>query len=260
MPGHTNAALASYADLNCNGVAPPLYTGTGVGFSTLCVSKDITYTFIDNVLGEIAAMTPGPYLHIGGDEVPKLTEQQYATFVSRAQKVVGAKGKTVIGWHEIGAVEHAPNRLVQYWGTGSSDAKVNAAVAKGAKVLMSPASKAYLDMKYTKATPLGLDWAGLIEVRTAYGWNPGSHLSGVPASAVLGVEAPLWTETIVTENHIEYMVFPRLPAIAELGWSPWSTHDWNAFRGRLGAQAPRWSIMGIDFYRSPQVAWAKSAR
>src|SRR4029450_1235280 len=77
-----------------------------------------------------------------------------------------------------------------------------------------------------------------------------------PASAVLGVEAPLWTETIVTENHIEFMVFPRLPAIAELGWSPWSTHNWDTFKVRLGAQGPRWTVMGIGFYRSPQVPWA----
>ena len=69
MPGHTNAALASYAELNCNGVAPPLYTGTEVGFSSLCVdARSVTYTFVDDVLGELAALTPGPYLHIGGDE------------------------------------------------------------------------------------------------------------------------------------------------------------------------------------------------
>jgi hexosaminidase len=111
-------------------------------------------------------------------------------------------------------------------------------------------------MKYTNQTPLGQDWAGLIEVQTAYGWDPGAYLSGVPAAAVLGVEAPLWSETIVTLDNIEFMAFPRLPAVAELGWSPWSTHDWNAFRLRLGAQGPRWTVMGIDFYRSPQVPWA----
>jgi hexosaminidase len=124
---------------------------------------------------------------------------------------------------------------------------------------MSPANRAYLDMKYNSSTPLGLSWAGFIEVQTAYGWDPGAYLSGVPASAVLGVEAPLWTETIVTEDHVEFMAFPRLPAIAELGWSPWSTHNWDAFRVRLGTQGPRWTVMGIDFYRSPQVPWATGA-
>ncbi len=261
MPGHTNAALASYAELNCNGVAPPLYTGTDVGFSALCTSREGVYTFIDNVLGELAALTPGPYIHIGGDEADTLSSAQYATFMNRAQPIVAAKGKTVAGWHQnaAAAVNHSPNRIVQYWDTGTSNAEVNNAAARGAKVVMSPANRAYLDMKYNAQTPLGQDWAGLIEVQTSYEWNPGAHLSGLPASAVLGVEAPLWTETIVTPEHIEFMAFPRLPAIAELGWSPWSTHNWTAFRQRLGAQGPRWTIMGIDFYRSPQIPWRSNS-
>jgi hexosaminidase len=258
LPGHTNAALASYAELNCNGVAPQLYTGTAVGFSSLCSSKEDTYTFVNDVLTELAALTPGPDLHIGGDEADATSPEQYGTFMNRIQPMVTAKGKSVMGWHQIGAsaVQHSPGRIVQYWGLNTSDALVSSAVSKGAKVVMSPANKAYLDMKYTAQSPVGQDWAGRIEVRTAYDWNPGTYLSGVPASAVLGVEAPLWTETIVTEDHVEYMAFPRLPAIAELGWSPWSTHDWDAFRLRLGAQGPRWTIMGIDFYRSPQVPWS----
>jgi hexosaminidase len=258
MPGHTNAALASYAELNCNGVAPALYTGTGVGFSSLCTSKEIVYTFVDDVLRELAAITPGPYLHIGGDEADTLTSAQYTTFVNRVQPLVTGKGKTVVGWHQIGAAQHSANRVVQYWGTTTSDTRVTNAVSLGAKVLLSPANKAYLDMKYTSSTTLGQNWAGYIEVQTAYEWNPGSYLSGVAPSAVLGVEAPLWTETIKTVNDIEYMAFPRLPAIAELGWSPWSTHDWTAFGSRLGAQGPRWTVMGVDFYRSPQIPWRTS--
>ena len=90
---------------------------------------------------------------------------------------------------------------------------------------MSPANTTYLDMKYLRKTKLGQTWAGLIDVNTAYGWNPGAYLSGVGEASVLGVEAPLWTETIVTSADMDYMAFPRLPAIAELGWSPWSTHN-----------------------------------
>ena len=92
-------------------------------------------------------------------------------------------------------------------------------------------------------------------MNTAYGWNPGAYLSGVAESSVLGVEAPLWTETIVTSADIDYMAFPRLPAIAELGWSPWSTHDVTAFDSRLGAQGPRWKVMGVNYYHSTQIAW-----
>ena len=87
-PGHTNAALASYAELNCNGVAPPLYTGTDVGFSSLCVSKDVTYKFLDDVIGEIAALTPGAYIHIGGDEAQSTTDADYKTFVNKVQQIV----------------------------------------------------------------------------------------------------------------------------------------------------------------------------
>ena len=99
--GHTNAALASYPELNCDGVAPPLYTGHRVGFSTLCVDKDETYTFVNDVVREIAAMTPAPYFHMGGDEVEKLTHDQYLRFVERVQGIIQAHGKQMIGWGEI---------------------------------------------------------------------------------------------------------------------------------------------------------------
>ncbi|MBV1849338.1 beta-N-acetylhexosaminidase [Catellatospora tritici] len=255
MPGHTNAALASYAQLNCNGVAPALYTGTSVGFSSLCVPLQLTYTFIDQVIGELAALTPGPYLHIGGDEASSTTAADYTTFVDRVQQIVAAHGKTVLGWHDVVHASPQPSRVAQFWGTGTSDAAVAAAAANGTKVLMSPANRTYLDMKYKNNTRLGQKWAGLIDVDKAYDWNPGAYLSGVGESSVLGVEAPLWTETIRTTADIDYMAFPRLPAIAELGWSPYSTHNLTAFKTRLGAQGPRWRVMGIAYYQSTQVSW-----
>jgi hexosaminidase len=255
MPGHTNAALASYAELNCDGVAPKLYTGTNVGFSSLCVSKEITYTFIDQVLGEIAALTPGPYLHIGGDEASSTTAADYTTFMTRAQQIVAAYGKTVVGWHDIVNAPVLSSTVAQFWGTTTSNAAVAAAAQNGTKVIMSPANRAYLDMKYNARTKLGQRWAGYIDVQDAYGWDPGGYLAGVGESSVLGVEAPLWTETIKTLADIEYMAFPRLPAIAELGWSPTSTHDWASFDQRLGSQGPRWRVMGINYYHSKQVSW-----
>ncbi|MDG6102746.1 beta-N-acetylhexosaminidase [Dactylosporangium aurantiacum] len=255
MPGHTNAALTSYAELNCDGVAPAPYTGTEVGFSSLCVHKEVTYTFVQQVLDELAALTPGAYLHVGGDEAHSTSDTDYRTFMNRVQPYVGAAGKTVMGWHQIGQADHTAGRVAQFWGTGTSDADLGAAVAKGDKILLSPANKTYLDMKYTDATPLGLTWAGLIEVETAYGWDPGSYLPGVPAAAILGVEAPLWSETLRTLADIEFMAFPRMPALAELAWSPQSARDWDTFKVRLGAQGPRWTVQGINFYRSPQVPW-----
>jgi hexosaminidase len=259
MPGHTNAALASYASLNCNGVAPKLYTGTSVGFSSLCVSLNLTYTFIDQVVGELAALTPGPYIHIGGDEASSTTASDYASFINRAQQIVASHGKTVIGWHDVAKATLLPSTVAQFWDTSTSNAPLAAAVASGTTVIMSPANHAYLDMKYTHRTKLGQTWAGLIDVNTAYGWNPGAYVTGVGESSVRGVEAPLWTETIVTSADIDYMAFPRLPAIAELGWSPWSTHDVTAFDSRLGAQGPRWKIMGVNYYHSTQITWPAGA-
>jgi hexosaminidase len=254
-PGHTNAALASYAELNCNGVAPPLYTGTNVGFSSLCVPLDVTYTFLDQVIGELAAITPGRYIHIGGDEASSTSASDYATFIGKVQNIVASHGKTVVGWHNIATTTLLPSTVIEFWDTTTSNSSVAAAAANGTKVIMSPANHAYLDMKYNKKTVLGQNWAGYTDVNKAYGWNPGAYLSGVGESSVAGVEAPLWTETIVTSADIDYMAFPRLPAIAELGWSPWSTHSVTAFDQRLGAQGPRWKIMGVNYYHSTQISW-----
>ena len=101
MPGHTNAALASYAHLNCKGQTPEPYTGTEVGFSSLCVPLDMTYTFIDDVIGQLAALTPGPYIHIGGDESTATSAADYASFINRAQRIVQAHGKIAIRWQNI---------------------------------------------------------------------------------------------------------------------------------------------------------------
>jgi hexosaminidase len=259
-PGHTNAALSSYPQLNCDGVAPPLYTGTDVGFSSLCVDKPLTYTFEKNVIDELAAMTPGPYLHVGGDEAQSTTAADYSTFENKVLPLVAAAGKTAIGWHDIAQIDPPKSVIPEYWGTDTTDASTAAAAARGNKIIMAPANKAYLDMKYTEDTKLGQDWAALIEVKDAYDWDPGNYLTGVGESSVLGVEAPIWSETLVTTANIEYMAFPRLPAIAELGWSPESTHNWTSFSKRLGAQGPRWTVEGINFYASPQVPWAPGTK
>jgi len=98
MPAHTNAALASVPALNCDGVSPPLYTGIEVGFSALCVDREEVYSWANDVIREIGALTPSPYFHIGGDEVKKLTHEQYVKFIERMQGIVNANGKRMIGW------------------------------------------------------------------------------------------------------------------------------------------------------------------
>ncbi|MFF4698551.1 beta-N-acetylhexosaminidase [Streptomyces chattanoogensis] len=259
LPGHTNAALASYAELNCNGQAPPLYTGTNVGFSSLCVPKKVTYDFVDDVIREIAALTPGRYLHIGGDEAHSTSHEDYAAFMDKVQPVVAKYGKTVIGWHQLTGARPAKGAVAQYWGydkTGAAERQQVADAARnGTGLILSPADRAYLDMKYDKDTPLGLNWAGYVGVQRSYDWDPGTYLKGAPGASVLGVEAPMWTETLKTSAHLEYMAFPRLPGIAELGWSPADTHDWPSYRERLAAQGPRWDAMGMEYFRSPEVPW-----
>lgn len=252
MPGHTNAALSSYAELNCDGKATELYTGTRVGFSTLCTNKEITYKFIDDVVRELAAITPGPYIHIGGDESNSTKKEDYIPFVNRVQDIVLAHGKQVLGWDDIAIASLKPNVVAQHW---SNIKNATMAVSQGAKILMSPAKKAYIDMQYDRTTKLGLHWAAYIEVDSAYTWDPAKLVPGVGRENILGVEAPLWAETIVTLDDIEYMVFPRLPGYAEIGWTPSTARSWDEYKVRLGKQGERFKAMEINYYPSKRVPW-----
>ena len=112
-------------------------------------------------------------------------------------------------------------------------------------------------MKYHEDTVLGLNWAGNVDVPVAYEWNPATLLPSVPETAILGVEAPIWSETLVTMDDLEYMAFPRLAGVAEVAWSPQEGRQWTEFRTRLGAQAPRWTALGINAYWSPTVEWRR---
>lgn len=252
MPGHTNAALASYPELNCDDQARPLYTGTRVGFSALCVQKDVTYRFVEDVVREIAALTPGEYFHIGGDEVERLTADQYRGFIERVEGIVRRHGKRVVGWGEIAPANLHESTIVQQWRPNVSPRQ---AVARGNKVILSPANRIYLDMKYDSTTRLGLTWAAITEIWDAYNWDPATLFTDVPEDAILGVEGPLWSETVVTIQDFEYLAFPRLAAVAEIGWTVQGQRDWDGFRQRLGAQAPRWLALRINFHRSPRVPW-----
>ncbi|MDG4805637.1 beta-N-acetylhexosaminidase [Micromonospora sp. WMMD1120] len=255
LPGHTNSALVAYPHLAPDKIAPPPYTGTEVGFSYVDPSDERTYDFVADVLGEVAALTPGPWLHVGGDEAFKVKGAVYTGFVERVQRIVADLGKSVVGWHQLAPAAHSDGRVLQWWGTNGEDPTTADAVRRGARLVLSPGNHAYLDMKYAPDTPIGHDWAGLIDVHTAYDWDPGSHVADVPATAVLGVEAPLWTESVTSLTDIEFLLLPRLPAIAELGWSPRHTHDWANFRDRLAGQGPRWTAAGITFHRAPEIPW-----
>jgi hexosaminidase len=251
MPAHTNAALVAYPEVSCSVRPTQLYTETDVGWSALCVDKEATYALAEDIIREISAITPGPYFHIGGDEVQALTHEQYVRFIERVQTIVNRHGKKMIGWEEITKAKLEPGTLAQQWKSDSA----TAALQYGAKLIMSPAKKVYLDMKYTPSTELGLSWAGFVEVRDAYDWDPALYMVGVNEANIIGVEAPLWSETVRNITATEYLVMPRLPAIAEVGWTPQRVRDWEGFRGRLATHAPRWNLLGVNYYRSPQIPW-----
>jgi hexosaminidase len=252
MPGHTNAALASYAELNCDGKATELYTGTKVGFSSLCTRKDITYKFIDDVIGELAALTPGPYIHIGGDESNSTKKDDYIYFINKTQDIVAKHGKRVMGWDDISAATIMPNSVVQHWARIKNASN---AAGQGAMVVLSPASRAYLDMQYDTTSKFGLHWAGYVDVDSSYIWDPATLIPGVGKENILGIEAPLWTETITKMEEIEYMVFPRLPGLAEIGWTPASQRNWDEYKLRLAKHGERLRVMGINYFPSRVVPW-----
>lgn len=254
IPGHTNAALASYPELNCGGKARELYTGTEVGFSTLCTSKEVVYQFIDDVVRELAEITPGPYIHIGGDESHVTAMKDYIPFVNRVQDIVISHGKNVIGWDEIANATLVENATVQFWADAENTTK---GFEQGAKVLMSPAARAYLDMKYDSTTTLGLHWAGYIEVEHGYNWDPTSMVPGLTRDKIMGVEAALWSETVTNIDDIEYMIFPRLPGYAEIAWTAPNSRNWDEYKLRLAQHGKRFEAMDIDFYRSKQVPWVE---
>ena len=123
-------------------------------------------------------------------------------------------------------------------------------------VILSPADVAYLDIKYDDDFPLGLVWAnGPTTVRQSYEWEPADVIPGLAEHDILGLEAPLWTETNTTSADLESMAFPRIASIAELAWSPKGVSDWEHFRERLAGFGRRMDAAGINFYRSPDVDW-----
>lgn len=276
MPGHTNAALASYAELNpgvnlpngntdslnkapldykmptTNPQAAELYTGIEVGFSTFSTELELTYQFVDDVVREISEITPGPYFHIGGDESHVTEKDDYIYFIERVQDIVVKYGKTNVGWDEVATAKLLPGSIAQFWAV-----EENAKLAKdqGNKVLMSPAKRAYLDMQYDSTSRIGQNWAAYVELDSAYLWNPESYANGVEKADILGVEAPLWTETVTNRADIEYLTFPRLSAIAEVAWTKTERKNWESFRKRIAQHGKRWDINGIGFYKSPKVDW-----
>ena len=254
MPGHTNAASVSYPFLNGNGKKVELYEGTHVGFSTFDTRKDTVYAFIDDVVREISDITPGPYFHMGGDESHVTSKKDYIYFVEKVEKIVQKYGKRMIGWDEVASANVDSTSISQFW---SSKENADKAIKRGMKIIMSPAKKAYLDMQYDTLSKHGLHWAAYIPVDSAYIWNPEQY-EGVPMENILGIEAPLWSETISNIDELEYLAFPRAIGYSELGWTTKENRDWENFKVRLANQAPFLDRMNVKYYPSPIIDWKKS--
>lgn len=271
MPGHTNAVLNAYGIFNPGIKVPektalavdrkalgleedpkatPYHTGIEVGFSTLDINNQLTYQFVEDVIREISDLTPGPYFHIGGDESHVTAMKDYIPFIEKAQALVTKYGKKTLGWDEIAHAQLLPGSVAQYWAKASNAVL---AIEQGAQVLISPAVKAYLDMQYDSTTHIGLHWAAYVELDEAYNWDPTALDDRIKKDNILGVEAPLWTETVVTREDLEFLTFPRLVAIAEIAWTDPKNRSWEDFSRRILRHEQIWEKQGVNFYRSPKI-------
>jgi len=266
MPGHMLAAIAAYPNLTCSSKAVPIYPNGKfykVEDNNLNPCSDSTYLFIDKVFTEIAQLFPGPYIHVGGDEAYKGFWEQCAAckplmaannlknveelqsyFIRRVEKIVQSKGKRLIGWDEILEGGLAPNATVMSW----RGMKGGIAAAKqGRPVIMTPYQNCYVDL-YQGDQSAEPSTYGLCLLSNSYAFEPVPD--SVRAELILGGQANLWTESVPTTRHAEYMVWPRAFAIAEVLWSPKSTRNWPDFIRRVESHFTRFDAAGINYSRS----------
>lgn len=254
LPGHTHAAQVAYPEISPDGAEREPYIGTEVGFSSLHLTSDEAWDFVDDVVATLAEHTLGEYVHLGGDESLTLTREQYVTYMERLDAVAEKHGTKAVFWQEAAGAALPPKTRLQYW-TSQIETDHIAQVARDHDVtfIASPATRAYLDQKYTADFPLGLTWAAIVDVREAYDWDPVAELPGVPAESIVGVEACLWTETPRSFDDLTMLTLPRLPAVASVAWG--SPKDFAEFSAALAQHGRWWEADGLAFYRSEQITW-----
>lgn len=247
MPGHVQAALASYNELACDDVenlAP--YSGLDVGFSVLCLDKpEVVYPFVRNVLDEVLAIFPSKEIHVGGDEIK---HPLYADFVARTAMMVEEMGRTAIAWEEGSVADTKPGVLFQLWNDGYD---ISAAVAKGHPLILSPCSYFYIDHGNYAGQPQTYDWCRKEGVPLArlYSFDP------VPFKTAVGIEAALWSELVHTDAAADNRLWPRLAATAELAWSQGERRDYAGFVQRMGALRGHLDALGVAYYAEPDLGW-----
>ena len=271
MPGHALAALASYPELGCDpDKGYQVYTKWGVSEDVYCPSEK-TFTFLQDVLTEVIALFPGKYIHIGGDECPKTAWKNSAFcqelmkknglknehelqsyFIRRIEKFLNSKGRSIIGWDEILEGGLAPNATVMSW--RGTEGGIAAAKQKHT-VIMSPGGTCYLDAYQGNPATEPLAIGGYLPLDKVYAYEPmPAELSAAEQKYVLGVQGNIWTEYLPTPEAVEYAAFPRAIALAEIGWMPAGTHNFEDFALRLKNHLPQ---LDQNFGPSVPVNYAK---
>lgn len=263
MPGHSQAAISAYPSLGCTGENIKVATKWGV-FEDIYCPKEETFTFLENVLDEVMPLFPGKYIHIGGDEAPKtrwkacehcqelikkedLKDEHglQSYFIARMEKYINSKGKQIIGWDEILEGGLAPNATVMSW-RGMNGA-IEAAKS-GHNVIMTPTSHAYFDYYQSDGEGEPLAIGGFLPLEKVYSFNPiPKELTEEEAKYVLGAQGNIWTEYIPNAEKVEYMMFPRIIAMAEVNWSNPYRRDYQDFTYRLSHYHKRLDAQNVNY-------------
>ena len=266
MPGHALAALAAYPELGCTGGPYEVATKWGVFKEVMCAGKEGTFEFLQNVMDEVLALFPSKFIHIGGDECPKESWKEcpdcqqrikeldlkdehelQSWFITRMEKYLNAKGRDIIGWDEILEGGLAPNAAVMSW---RGETGGIAAAKERHKVVMSPGTHCYLDHFQGPKETQPLAIGGFTPLEKIYSYEPvPAELSAEEAKYIMGAQGNVWTEFMPNPAHVEYMVYPRAAALAEVVWSPKESRDYKNFKERMEKMVLRYYSYGINFCR-----------
>lgn len=266
MPGHALAALSAYPELACT--KGPFESATKWGvFDDVFCPKEETFTFLENVLDEVMKLFPSQYIHIGGDECPKTRWKECAHcqelikknnlkdehglqsyFIQRIEKYINSKGRKIIGWDEILEGGLAPNAAVMSW-TGVNGG-IEAAKAKHFAV-MTPGSYCYFDHYQGDPQSEPNAFGGFTPLDKVYSYNPiPAELNAEQAQYILGVQANLWTEYILNFKQVQYMIFPRLMALSEVGWGTSDPKNYKNFENRVINHFKILDKMNVNYAKS----------
>ena len=264
MPGHALAALASYPHLGCTGGPYKVATKWGVFDDVMCAGKESTFEFLENVLDEVIDLFPSELIHIGGDECPKtrwkecpLCQERIKSnglkdehelqsyFIGRIEKYLNSKGRQIIGWDEILEGGLAPNAAVMSW--RGEKGGIEAAKMKH-NVVMSPGSHCYFDHYQFDPQTEPLAIGGFTNLAKVYSYEPvPKELALEEQKYIMGAQANVWTEYIPNPEHAEYMVFPRVAALAEVVWSQKDKKEYKDFKRRLDILVKLYDKMNINY-------------